>query len=97
MEQLIIKNARLNGAVTDIAIENGRLKAFAHAIDAPQDCEILDACGMPNMPPFYNAHTHAAMTLLRGFADDIELFDWLINYIWPAEAKLTPYDVYCGS
>lgn len=97
MEQLIIKNARLNGAVTDIAIENGRFKAFAPAIDAPQDCEILDACGMTIMPPFFNAHTHAAMTLLRGFADDIELFDWLNNYIWPAEAKLTPYDVYCGS
>jgi len=32
-------------------------------------------------------HSHAAMTLLRGFADDVSLSDWLQNYIWPAEGK----------
>lgn len=98
MEQLIIKNARVNGATTDILIENGRFKTFApHITPSQEQCELFDACGMTIVPPFFNAHTHAAMTLFRGFADDIELFDWLNNYIWPAEAKLTPYDVYCGS
>jgi len=39
------------------------------------------------MPGFVNSHTHAAMTCFRGIADDLELMDWLNNYIFPAEAK----------
>jgi 5-methylthioadenosine/S-adenosylhomocysteine deaminase len=39
------------------------------------------------VPGFVNAHTHAAMALLRGLADDLPLHDWLNNYIWPAEAR----------
>ena len=39
------------------------------------------------MPGFINAHTHAAMTLFRGYADDMSLMDWLNNKIWPAEAS----------
>jgi 5-methylthioadenosine/S-adenosylhomocysteine deaminase len=39
------------------------------------------------MPGFVNCHTHAAMTCFRGIADDMELMDWLNNYIFPAEAK----------
>lgn len=39
------------------------------------------------VPGFVNAHTHAAMALLRGLADDLPLHDWLNNHIWPAEAR----------
>lgn len=39
------------------------------------------------MPGFVNCHTHAAMTCFRGIADDLELMEWLNNYIFPAEAK----------
>ncbi len=39
------------------------------------------------MPGFVNAHTHAAMSLLRGLADDLPLMDWLQQHIWPAEAR----------
>lgn len=39
------------------------------------------------IPGLINAHTHAAMTLMRGIADDLHLMDWLQNHIWPAEAK----------
>lgn len=39
------------------------------------------------MPGLINSHTHAAMNLFRGLADDIALMDWLENHIWPAEAK----------
>ena len=39
------------------------------------------------MPGFVNCHTHAAMTCFRGIADDLELMDWLNNYIFPDEAK----------
>jgi len=39
------------------------------------------------IPGLVNAHTHAAMSLFRGMADDIALMDWLQNHIWPAETK----------
>jgi len=39
------------------------------------------------IPGLINSHTHAAMNLFRGLADDLELMDWLENHIWPAEAK----------
>jgi len=39
------------------------------------------------LPGLINCHTHAAMSLLKGFADDLPLMDWLQNHIWPAESK----------
>ena len=39
------------------------------------------------LPGFINSHTHSAMNLFRGLADDLELMDWLNNHIWPAEGK----------
>src|SRR5215469_5425247 len=50
----------------------------AHRLDRP------DAILMPGL---INTHTHAAMSLLRGIADDLRLQDWLEKYIFPAEAK----------
>ena len=50
------------------------------------------------MPGLINAHGHAAMTLMRGLADDLPLMDWLKNHIWPAEAKWVSAEfVYDGS
>lgn len=51
---------------------------------APSEAE-LD--GHILMPGLINAHTHAAMTLLRGYADDLPLMEWLSGHIWPAEEK----------
>lgn len=59
---------------------------------------IIDRGNMLAMPGLLNTHTHAAMTCFRGIADDMELMDWLNNYIFPAEAQnLTPRLVYDGS
>jgi 5-methylthioadenosine/S-adenosylhomocysteine deaminase len=44
------------------------------------------------IPGMINAHGHAAMTLLRGYADDLSLMDWLNNYIWPVENKWVDFD-----
>ncbi|WEU41049.1 MAG: amidohydrolase [Candidatus Odinarchaeum yellowstonii] len=49
------------------------------------------------MPPFINCHTHASMTLLRGYADDLPLFEWLTKWIFPVEKTLTPSDIYLGT
>ncbi|MFX0092068.1 MAG: amidohydrolase family protein [Candidatus Hodarchaeota archaeon] len=48
-------------------------------------------------PGLVNCHTHAAMTLLRGYADDLALNTWLYNYIFPLEEKLNGKDVYLGA
>src|SRR3990167_7458697 len=45
------------------------------------------------MPGFINSHTHIAMNIFRGLADDLELMDWLNNYIWPAEGKWVSHDL----
>ena len=52
---------------------------------------------LTRVPGLVNAHTHAAMTLFRGFADDLPLMRWLEQYIWPAERRLEPDDVYWGT
>jgi 5-methylthioadenosine/S-adenosylhomocysteine deaminase len=55
----------------------------------------IDAAGHLAMPGLINTHTHAAMTLFRGYADDLELMTWLNEYIFPAEAKsVNPEMVY---
>ena len=59
--------------------------------------ERLDAEGCLVMPGLVNAHCHAAMTLLRGYADDKPLGDWLQEDIWPAEAELGAEDVRAGT
>jgi 5-methylthioadenosine/S-adenosylhomocysteine deaminase len=57
---------------------------------------VIDGTGKVLMPGLYNCHTHAAMTLFRGFANDRSLEDWLFNHIFPAEQKLTPALVKTG-
>ncbi len=49
------------------------------------------------MPGFINTHTHAAMSLFRGYADDMPLQEWLEKRIWPVEAKLKKKDIYWGT
>jgi 5-methylthioadenosine/S-adenosylhomocysteine deaminase len=48
-------------------------------------------------PGLVNAHTHAAMSLFRGLADDLPLMDWLNNYIFPVESRMDQDFVYTGT
>jgi 5-methylthioadenosine/S-adenosylhomocysteine deaminase len=59
--------------------------------------QVVDGSGMVAIPGFVNAHTHCAMTLLRGYADDMALMPWLQERIWPFEMKLQEEDVYWGT
>jgi 5-methylthioadenosine/S-adenosylhomocysteine deaminase len=58
---------------------------------------VLPGASCVALPGLINTHTHAAMTLLRGYADDMPLDLWLNTRIWPLEAHLTPEDVYWGT
>ncbi len=59
--------------------------------------KVIDGSDRVVLPGFINTHTHAAMTLLRSYADDLPLMEWLETKIWPLEAKLTAEDVYWGT
>jgi 5-methylthioadenosine/S-adenosylhomocysteine deaminase len=58
--------------------------------------DVMDGRGKLAIPGLINCHTHLAMTLFRGYADDMELMPWLQEKIWPLEARLTKEDIYWG-
>ncbi|MBQ1673651.1 MAG: amidohydrolase [Bacteroidales bacterium] len=96
MKTLLIKNVLLKDRKTDILVADGRFKSLC-APEGTRADETLDAEGTAILPPFYNTHTHAAMSLLRGYADDMPLQKWLQEYIWPYENKMTAQDIREGS
>ena len=96
-DTLLISRATFNGRTVDVLIEGNRFRTISEAPLAGAFGRTIDARGKLLVPPFYNGHTHAAMNLLRGFADDLQLMDWLQNHIWPAEAHLDDAIVYAGT
>lgn len=94
--QVLQPDHRVTRADVVIDQETGRITA----IDPPEECpdadEKLDATGGLVIPGLVNAHSHAAMTLLRGYADDKPLDAWLQEDIWPIEAALEPADIRAG-
>lgn len=98
MHKFLLKSVVLPGQggdrVVDVLIAGNR---FARIGEVPPEeslgAEVVDCSNFAIFPAFYNGHTHAAMTLLRGYADDMPLQKWLQEYIWPFEAKLTGDDI----
>lgn len=84
-----------------ILIDNGRIVGLAPCVDADRDYIAREHVTLPEhvlIPGLVNAHTHAAMSLLRGIADDIPLARWLEEHIWPREARFVAPDfVYDGT
>ena len=79
---------------THIYVEDGSVQELGRKVDADHT---IDGRGCAALPGLVNAHTHAAMVLLRGYGDDMVLQDWLAKRIWPAEANLTGDDIYWGT
>lgn len=82
------KNTHLENAA--IAINASDIVAIGHSEQIAKQYrakKTINAKDSLIMPGFVNCHTHAAMTCFRGIADDLELMDWLNNYIFPAETK----------
>lgn len=97
MSSLLLKNVIHQQRPCDVYIVDNRIKSIAPALKLSADRVIDGRERLAVMPAFYNSHTHAAMTLLRGYADDLELFTWLSKYIWPAEERLSAEDIYAGT
>jgi 5-methylthioadenosine/S-adenosylhomocysteine deaminase len=104
MSTLLITGGRVLGP--DLSVSRGevlidRETGSIDAVGEPGEVsgadDELDASGGLVIPGLINAHTHVAMTLLRGYADDKPLDRWLQEDIWPVEAELSPEDVRVGA
>ncbi len=73
------------GIILDILATQKCIKKYHSAIEHHFSDHAL-------LPGFINTHTHAAMSLMRGVADDIPLMEWLTKYIWPAETQCVNYN-----
>ncbi len=93
---ILIKDVLLNNEKKDILIEGNRISKIDDKIYTKTEYEI-DGKDKAAIPGFFNAHTHAAMTLMRGYSDDLIVMEWLRKKIWPLEEKLTEEDVYWGA
>jgi 5-methylthioadenosine/S-adenosylhomocysteine deaminase len=94
---LAVTGATLDGEVVGLRTEGERIAEIGPGVEPRAGDEVLEGEGMALLPGLVNAHTHAAMTLFRGYADDLPLMEWLQDHIWPAEAKLDAEDVYWGT
>ena len=81
----------------DIVIEGDKIVSVGKAEGEEPYEQVIDARGKLAIPGLVNAHTHASMTLLRSYADDMSLMDWLNKMIWPIEAKMKREDIYWGA
>lgn len=73
-----------------VAVHGGKIVEVLPTANAAKKYRAPETIDLPHhalIPGLVNAHTHSAMSLFRGLADDLPLMDWLNNHIWPAEAK----------
>jgi 5-methylthioadenosine/S-adenosylhomocysteine deaminase len=80
----------------DVLVEGNRITEIGRDLLADPSEETIDGHGKLAIPGLVNAHTHLAMTLFRGYADDMALMPWLQEKIWPLEARLTREDIRWG-
>ena len=99
MSDILINNIQLDGKRKDILISKQVIKKIADRIPAVKETEslkIIDGKDMTALPGFANMHTHAAMTLMRGTQEDVNLRHWL-KAIWAQETKLDDELIYWGT
>jgi 5-methylthioadenosine/S-adenosylhomocysteine deaminase len=94
---LAVVGATLDGVRVGLRAVDGVITALGPEVQAEAGDDALDGSGQALLPGLVNGHTHAAMTLFRGYGSDLALMDWLEHRIWPAEARLTDDDVYWGT
>ncbi|MDD1678137.1 MAG: amidohydrolase family protein [Methanomicrobiales archaeon] len=98
---LVLTDVLVQGRRVDICIdEQGFIEAIgegAGRAGTRAGIPCIEGKGAIAIPGLVNTHTHAAMTLLRGYADDMHLSEWLETRIWPLEAHLTGEDLYWGT
>ncbi|MCL2817162.1 MAG: amidohydrolase family protein, partial [Clostridiales bacterium] len=81
----------------DVVIRDDRVSHVGREAASGSFDKVINGEKRLVMPGLVNAHGHAAMSLFRGYADDMDLMSWLKEKIWPIENKLRPRDVYHGA
>jgi 5-methylthioadenosine/S-adenosylhomocysteine deaminase len=94
MASLLLRDVLLDGEPTNVCIEGNKIASVGPRREADR---VVEGKGMAVLPGLINTHTHAAMSLFRGYADDVPLQPWLRERIWPLEGRLKPEDVYWGT
>jgi 5-methylthioadenosine/S-adenosylhomocysteine deaminase len=92
---IMISEVLLNNKITNIYVQDNLISEVG---GEKQEADIeIDGKNKAAIPGLVNTHTHAAMTLLRSYADDLALQEWLKTKIWPMEANLTKDDIFWGT
>jgi 5-methylthioadenosine/S-adenosylhomocysteine deaminase len=94
---LAVTGAQLDGVITGLRAVDGVITELGPGVVAQPGDDVVDGVGCALLPGLVNGHTHAAMTLFRGYGSDLPLMEWLETRIWPKEATLTDDDVYWGT
>ena len=96
---LLLRGVRRDDSTVDVVVgDDGMIAAIGENAGRGHEYDhVIEGRGRVLLPGLVNTHTHAAMTLLRGYADDMLLQPWLAERIWPLEAHLTADDVYWGT
>jgi len=94
---MLFTDEGINIKQCDIAIEGGKITSIGKAPEGFLPIKKIDARCMIAMPGLINTHTHLPMSLLRNYADDMPLMDWLERKVWPVESRLSEEDIYWGS
>lgn len=92
---ILLRGVELSGRAQDVFLEDGVIREISENCTRTAD-KVINGKNKAVLPALVNGHTHAAMTLFRGYADDMPLKDWLETKIWPLETKLREEDVYWG-
>lgn len=96
MRPIYIERVLLGDEITNILIESNHIAGIGNSIPIPANAIRIDGSGKAALPSFANMHTHSAMSLFRGYANDLPLMDWLNDWIWPKEKRLDDDIVYWG-
>src|ERR1700759_4000924 len=94
---LAVSDAVHAGQRVGLRAEEGVIVELGPEVHPRPEDETVDAAGAILVPALINGHTHAAMTLFRGYGDDLPLMRWVQDKIWPVERQLEAEDVYWGT
>ncbi len=94
---LTVRNATLDGEEVGLRCSGGEIAEVGPGVSPHDGDDVIEGAGLALVPGLVNGHTHAAMTLFRGYADDLPLMEWLEGHIWPVEKRMSDDDVYWGT
>ncbi len=80
-----------------VGVDGGKIKYVGQFNETLSASRVIDCTQKLLMPALTNCHAHTPMSILRGYANDIKLKEWLFDHIFPAEQKFTDEMVYLGA